>query len=77
MEGAKEPAKQGTEGVGQGVLNGPDGQVTPWTKSPPLPPLGHASDLQTNTQGTNLFPLISCLAQQLLPRTSVSRPAFF
>lgn len=66
----REGAGEAGSGHGGGKLNGPDGQVTLWTKSPPLPLLGHRSDLQTNTQGTNLFPLISCSAQQLQPRIS-------
>lgn len=41
----------------QGMLNGPDGQITPWTKSPPLALLGCCSDLQTNQEATDLFPL--------------------
>lgn len=61
----------------QGMLNGPDGRITPWTKNSPLRLLGHCPDLQTNTQGTNLFPLISCLAQQLRPWISVSVSCLF
>lgn len=75
-EGAKELEKQGSGAADGECWMGQMGKSL-WTKSPPLPLLGHHPDLRTNSQGTDLFPLISCLAQQLLPWISVSASRLF